>query len=43
LPGDVVRRAADATRAWAEREIGPLDVEHSVHSEVVWRAYDLPL
>lgn len=43
LSGDVVRRAADATRAWAERDIGPLDVEHAVHSEVVWRAYDLPL
>lgn len=42
LPDDVVHRAAAATRAWTERELGPLDAEHVLESQLVWRAYDLP-
>jgi SAM-dependent methyltransferase len=42
LPDDVLQRAAGATREWAERDIGSLDAEHVVETQVVWRAYDLP-
>jgi ubiquinone/menaquinone biosynthesis C-methylase UbiE len=42
LPDDVVHRTAAATRAWAEREIGPLDAEHVIETQVAFRAYDLP-
>jgi len=42
LPDDVVHRAAALTRSWAETEIGPLDAEHLVETQVSWRAYELP-
>ena len=42
LPEDVVRRAAEATREWVTREMGPLDAPRALESQVVWRAYDLP-
>jgi SAM-dependent methyltransferase len=42
LPDDVVHHAADATRARAVREIGPLDAEHTIETQVSWQAYDLP-
>jgi SAM-dependent methyltransferase len=42
LPEEVRRRAAEGTRAWAERRFGPL-AEVPPHTfDVVWRAYDLP-
>jgi SAM-dependent methyltransferase len=36
------RSAADATRRWAERQHGSLQVEHAVEMVIRWRAYDLP-
>jgi SAM-dependent methyltransferase len=36
------RSAADATRQWAERELGPLEAEHAAETVIRWRAYDLP-
>jgi SAM-dependent methyltransferase len=36
------RSAADATRHWAERELGPLGEDHAVQTVIRWRAYELP-
>jgi SAM-dependent methyltransferase len=42
LSEDVRRRAAEGTRAWAERRFGPLADVPPHTFDVVWRAYDLP-
>ena len=36
------RTAADATRHWAERELGPLEAEHAAETVIRWRAVHLP-
>jgi hypothetical protein len=34
--------AAERTRVWVERELGPLDEVREMTGELLWRAYDLP-
>jgi SAM-dependent methyltransferase len=42
VPDGTRRRAAEATRAWARVELGPLDEAVPVEITVRWRAFDLP-
>jgi SAM-dependent methyltransferase len=35
-------RAAAAVRTWAAERFGPLDRPYPYHSELLWRAYDVP-
>ena len=42
LPEGVRRRAAEATRLWAQERFGNLDSEIEIEQTVSWGAYDLP-
>jgi ubiquinone/menaquinone biosynthesis C-methylase UbiE len=42
LGDDARKRAAGATRVWAEASFGSLDRECKIDSDITWRAYDLP-
>ena len=42
LDDEALRRSAEATRRWAERELGDLDAPRPSSYASVWRAYRLP-